>query len=332
MFGQAKNDKQIEDYLLGQLDEAEQCQVELKFLKNAEFLDTLRAAEDDLIDDYIGNELDDEERKRFEQVLSNAPHRVEKIRFAREFMRNLAEQLPTTATSDTRHAFWGIFNSLRNRNFQLRLANALAIALLLAGGLWFYIALRQTRSELAQLQQQKSFAEEQQKLFKQQAENDRARKKELEGELASEREQRIQQEEISGQNQGGSGSTGEQLTGSRSASTIASFVLSPGLTRGSDEPERLALPRGAQVMRLQLDLEAGDDYKTLRAELRTTGGNVVWSEGALQVIQAAGGRSVRLSLPTGLLQSGEYELTLRAATSPRTFEDIGYYYFSVLKK
>jgi hypothetical protein len=113
--------------------------------------------------------------------------------------------------------------------------------------------------------------------------------------------------------------------------SIATFVLSPGLTRGRDEPTRLVVKPSTKQMRLQLDLEAGDEYKSYRAELRTTGGNVVWSRAGLQAQSLGGGKAVVVGLSLIQLNSGEYELTLRAQTS-RGLEDIGYYYFSVLKR
>ena len=43
-------------------------------------------------------------------------------------------------------------------------------------------------------------------------------------------------------------------------------------------------------------------------------------------------RAIILNLPASILKAGEYELALKGVTDKGITEEIGYYYFDVLKK
>ena len=61
----------------------------------------------------------------------------------------------------------------------------------------------------------------------------------------------------------------------------------------------------------------------------------VVSFGASQNLRARsgrGGRFLTLNIPASILNTGEYELTLKGISGKEKVEDLGYYYFDVLKK
>lgn len=59
---------------------------------------------------------------------------------------------------------------------------------------------------------------------------------------------------------------------------------------------------------------------------------MVWAEDNLSARRGRAGQSVVLNLPASTLSAGEYELALKGVTDDGRTEDVGYYYFNVLKK
>ena len=329
MFTESAKDKEIDAYLLGNLPDSQVADVEIRLLKDADFLEEVRSAEDDLIDAYLGEELSSQEKQRFEEFFAAVPHRHEKITFARGLITILLENEVALSEQPARSGFSWI-SAFR---WPLQYATVALVLLLAVVSLLLFSSLRQTRQELERSIAEKGISDQEREALRQQNGTSRSRTEELSKQLEAEHKARLQQEQLAQQLQRESDQLRRQSgsAGSGSAS-IATFVLLPGFTRGSDEPTRLVIKPSIKLMRLQLDLEAGDDYKSYRAELRTTGGNVVWSREGLVAQSVGGGKAVVVSLPVVQLNSGEYELTLRARNSSRTLEDIGYYYFSVLKR
>ncbi|HEX7331248.1 MAG TPA: hypothetical protein VF290_07100 [Pyrinomonadaceae bacterium] len=73
-------------YLLGQLDEAEQEKIELQLLTDSSFGDEFDTVVDELTDQYVRNELTDDERKRADKYFFNTPVRQQKLEFAKELL------------------------------------------------------------------------------------------------------------------------------------------------------------------------------------------------------------------------------------------------------
>ena len=70
-------------YLLGQMSEAEEAGVERAYLGSDEALETLRAREDELIEEYLADALEPAERERFERLFLASPARLERLIFLR---------------------------------------------------------------------------------------------------------------------------------------------------------------------------------------------------------------------------------------------------------
>jgi CheY-like chemotaxis protein len=103
-------------YLLGDLTEEEQGQVEDRVFEDSEYLGALEAAEADLIDSYVRGELSRLER-RFECRFLTSPQRQSKVEFARalamldltmpvmggerafDLLRNIRPDVPVVAAS-----------------------------------------------------------------------------------------------------------------------------------------------------------------------------------------------------------------------------------------
>jgi CHAT domain-containing protein/tetratricopeptide (TPR) repeat protein len=86
-----KNHQQnsVKRYLLKQLSAAEQQEVELRLLSDDSFAAELDTAEEELIDEYLTQELSEDERVKFEQDFLTTPERHSKLRSAQAFKRYL---------------------------------------------------------------------------------------------------------------------------------------------------------------------------------------------------------------------------------------------------
>lgn len=79
-------DCQLVDYLLGLLPEEEVERLDEESIADDDIAARLTAVEDDLVDAYVTETLDERMRARFETVYLRSPHRREKVKFARRFL------------------------------------------------------------------------------------------------------------------------------------------------------------------------------------------------------------------------------------------------------
>lgn len=75
----------IKLYLLGQMGQEQQTQFEERLLTDKALYGELLISEDELLDQYLANELTTEEGTRFETHFLITPERQQKLRFARSF-------------------------------------------------------------------------------------------------------------------------------------------------------------------------------------------------------------------------------------------------------
>ena len=81
----------IKSYLLGQMLEPDESQIETRLLTDREFYDELSIVEDELIDQYLGGGLSDADRQSFESHFVSSSERKQKVRFARALKKHVAE-------------------------------------------------------------------------------------------------------------------------------------------------------------------------------------------------------------------------------------------------
>ena len=113
---------------------------------------------------------------------------------------------------------------------------------------------------------------------------------------------------------------------------LATFVLMPGRTRSAREPAQIAPPRNADTLRLQLNLDFDPAYASFKAELRTSAGDLLWSQDRLPARKTADDSSVSLTIPAALVTDGEYELLLQGHLRGDALEDAASYYFTVARR
>jgi hypothetical protein len=291
-------------YLLGNLTDEEQVQVEDRAFTDGDYLSALEDAEADLVDAYVRGELSDSDRRSFELRFLASPERRRKVEFARALATITSEadirESQVAERTSVRRAFWGW-----SPVFQF--AAGLAALVCVAGGAWLVSENAASRSRVATLEAERRGFETREQRLRQQLGEEQARAAAL-----------------AAQNR--------PPADADRAPLIASLVLVPGLPRAQTQVARLALSPSAQIARIEIQLEPRDDYPRFRAELRTKSGEEVLSRSNLERRKSGPGFVVAIDVPASALAAGDYEMALKGITADRTSQDVGYYYFAVQRR
>ena len=81
----------IRQYLLGQLGEEGQQDIEQRLLREDDLFQELEIAEEELIDEYVDQALSTAERKQFESYFRSTSERESKLEFATALHRYLSK-------------------------------------------------------------------------------------------------------------------------------------------------------------------------------------------------------------------------------------------------
>jgi hypothetical protein len=337
MSADLKSEKLIARYLLGELPEEQQVEIEDRAFGDQEFMASITAVENDLIDEYVRGEIPETDRRRFEARFLATESRRRRVEFARALTHLLDEtrvtERETRTVSDTRSSWRDALAAfIHGLNPAGRIALATATLILLIGGAWLITQTLTLRSQVNRLQAQQNAQQGAQQnngeRLAQQLQAERRHNEELLAQLNQEKQQRAQSDESLRRLT----ETVDQQPREAPRSIIASLVLLPGISRGATTQPKLILPPNASVARLQIGIEPEENYKSFGVELRTTGGRPVWMRDGLTVRSSRGGRSIRLTLPASALLPGEYELRLKGLPETGPAEDVGFYYFQVMKR
>ena len=320
-----KNETVIARYLLGELPEEQQVEIEDRAFADKKYLASITAVENDLIDEYVRNELSGAERQRFEKQFLASADRRKRVEFARALAGVISEEAaPKSAvvhdvkTSSWRESLYAFFNGLTPA---MKMAFVLAMPLLVIGSGYLFVETLRLRRELGEVQ---TAHQSQQSAQQQALELERRRNEELNAQLNQEKLQREQTDESLRE----LSETGDAVN-PPPRPVIASLTLLPGLARGGGDKPSLVLPDNARVVRLQIGIDPEELYKNFAVELLTLSGREVWTRENLTARNRGGARAVGLTLPATALKVGEYEVRLRGLKNDGGSEDVGFYYFNV---
>ena len=330
MAAELNNEKHIARYLLGDLTEEQQIEIEDRAFADKEYLALITAVENDLIDEYVKRELSDTDQRKFEGRFLASAERRKRVEFAKALARVpvAASALAPERTVVSEPARWSWRDSLyafiSGLNPAAKFAVVAAMLVLLVGGAWLLTETLRLRSQLTQLQAQNQARQNE---LQRQVDAERRRSEELNAQLTQEKQQREQSDESLRQ-------LSEKGTETNPAPRpiIASLVLLPGLSRGAGDKANLVMPEDARLVRLQIGIDPEEQYKTYAVEIHTVAGNRVWTRENLAARSRRGTRVVGLTLPATALKSGEYELKLSGINESGRAEDVGFYYFAVKKR
>jgi len=282
----------LKRYLLGRLDpETEELDNRL-MLGDPSVENDLGAAEDELIDAYLRGELSAEDTERFQEHFLRSAARREKLAFAESLHRYIEGELE--AEPEVRPS--------RESRFR----EALLEAKRWLSGLWEWSPSPAWSYALAGLLLVALIGGVWALTGKLRLEG---RLDELTAELA-----RLE----------------EEAAGTLS-SEIATVWLSPGLLRDLGAVERLILPPGPRLARVQLDIGV-DDYASYRAALHDATGDEIWTQSKLTAAVVGDKVAITVTLPSELLPRGDYSIRVNGVSSTGELELVGRYYFRVLKE
>src|SRR5690242_16171044 len=264
MAADLNNEKLIARYLLGDLPEEQQVAIEDRAFADKDYVALITAVENDLIDEYVRQELSPTERQQFERQFLASAERRKRVEFAKALARAPAVHEKTVVS--WRESLYAFISRL---NPAARFAVAAAMLLLIAGGAWLLTETLRLRSQLTQLQAQN---QARQKELQQQVEAERRRSEELNARLNQEKQQREQTDESLRQ----LSETGD-ATNPPPRPVIAALTLLPGLSRGDSDKATLIMPEDARLVRLQIGIDPEEPDKTFAVELSTTAGRQVWT-------------------------------------------------------
>jgi hypothetical protein len=327
MAANPNNEKLIAQYLLGELPEEQQVEIEDRAFSDKEYLASITAVENDLIDEYVRNELSETQRRRFESRFLASAERRKRVAFAKAFA-GVTSAAPVVATAPRavvaetavswRESLEAFIRGLIPVRIP-RFAMGVAIVVLLGGSISLVGEMLRLRSQINTLQaENQSRQNEMQRQF----ESERRRSEELTARLNQEKQQREQTDESLRQ-------LSETAETPAPKPVIASLILLPGISRGAGDKPRLVLPEDARLVRLNIGIEPEEPYKTYAVELRTVSGRSVWNRENLTARERRGARAIGVTLPATAIKPGEYELRLKGVAEGGGTDDVGFYYFTV---
>jgi hypothetical protein len=348
-----EGDLTMRKYLLGELSQEEQSEVEERLFLDSEYFQRLQMFEDDLIDDYVYEELSPDEREKFDNYFLSNPERYESLRIAqalKKYTSSNPSSIPSVSSSGDASQtalskiaflpFWRVHNPA------LRLSMAAAMLLIALGGLWLIIRairpsgiLEPDHTQQAQEQQQAprspSDANRQdehraetkddvERLPEQpagQQNQDRpvvATKREKEAAQTSERRKQVRE---------------SRTPNGESSAQVYSFLLLPiGQVRDGGEVNKVDIPSNAGAVNLQLPLIEETNYTSYQAALNTLDDKSVQTWKGLKPTQAESGKIVSIRVPTKLLRQQAYKVRLSGLTANGSVRDIGSYTFQLSKR
>ena len=287
-----KDDQRITSYLLGELSEAEQAELERKYFDDATLVDRVIQVETQLLDAYARGQLSEQMRQRVARQYLAHPARRERLRFAGTLAAKLDDfgQEGLQGREGSKSRWPDAWTWWSGRAAQFSIAGA-TVLLMITGG-WLYLERIRLREELARVQ----MAREQ-------------RTREL---------QQLPTERPNG-------------AAARSSPAVVSLVFAIGSVRGLDDlPPTLEIPPGTEQVRLELNLKESD-YARYGIALHAVGGTEILSRQGLQPNRTASGWLLELTLPADRLAPGDYMLTLSGTTGDGARDEVSRSLFRVEK-
>jgi hypothetical protein len=345
MSKQTHNDQTLTRYLLGALPAAEVERLdELSFTDDG-FAEALDAAEKDLVDAYVQDELTGATLERFKSHYLASPLRRDKVKFARVFQlvaeKNVgAKSLETKAEAHDesvakRKDFWQRFSSgfLKTPRPALRWGAAFAsLALVVAVG-WLAFENARLRGQVSQTQaRSEEFGRREQEL-QSELEGRRSAGALTEQELARVREERerLEQELKQREAQAAQQRATAQRPSQPGRVGIASFILAPQM-RDAAQIREVSVPPDAGYVAMRLELEP-NDYSAYRVALiNQTGSQTFWRSGPLKARTSGDDKALSVRLRAGLLKPQTvYMLRVTGVSTAGSTEIVGDYPFRVVK-
>jgi hypothetical protein len=315
-------EERIVRYLMGELSEQEQVELEDRAFADQKVLQEILSVEQDLIDDYVSGDIPEEKRNGFETHFLASAERRKKFAFAKALAAVVNESRAPVFDVQTGPSWRTKLAAFFTRPVTAY-SFAAASLLLFVVGSWLVVDRIRLNSQLAQLRS----AQESQIAQVRQLEKDLANERLRNDELMANRGT-TSQETPTPETQPES----PQQPRTPTSPVVVALSLFPGISRGSNSVPQLSIAKDVSLVRMQIGIDPQENYRRYRVELSTEKGQRVLAQGNFAARVGSHGRSIALSVPANALGSGQYELALKGITENGTTEDVGFYYFDVVKK
>jgi hypothetical protein len=306
----SKNEQVLLRYLLGELSENEQEQIEQSYFTDEALFEHLGVVEDELIDNYVRNGLSTLQREQFEKNFLCSPERHGRVELA-EILQEFA------ARNSTRR----IASSLEKNPARPALAKLAsswlpmaAMVLLAIGSGLLLIDRSRLKSDLDSARNQREELEKEKIALQQQAAERDARNQALALEL--ERANDIAPREKSDRT---------------SSTSVVAILLTSGFSRGGADSQTLSISPSVQIVRLKLAVFE-DGQKRYKVFVKDVDGREVWNVTGLKALTSREGRTVELKLPAKKLAEKDYIVTLKEVASTGAEYTVAEYPLRVLRR
>jgi hypothetical protein len=325
MTEQTNKNLTMTQYLLGSLPAAETERLDELSVSDEEFAETLRAAENDLIDAYVQQELSGETLERFNSHYLKSPLRNDRVEFAQALkgwaQKNEVkghEEKPARTASDRSSSGVSILGLFTSPRLALQWGFAAAALVLLITAGWLVFENMRLRREVSQAHPQaESLGQVQQQLENELAVQ-RAANATTEQELARVRDERERLEQ----------ELNKRSARPETEGVVASLIL-PAPLRAAGQVPKLSIAPGTSLVATQLQLEAAD-YPAYRVSLiDPVNDHTLWRSGNLKPGTKA--KAIKVTFHADLLKPQNYILRVAGIPGKGDAEIVGDYPFKVVK-
>lgn len=325
-------ENKFKQYLLGDLPEAECEQFDELSIVDDEFAEQLCAAENDLLEAYVRNELCGETLQHFESHYLSTPIRRERVEMVRLLYlagsrMKVASKKISSIDSLPRP------QEIAQPSAELRYSRRLETGIrwgLIAATLLLVLSTGWLSFSNYRLHNQNQTIQEAYKVLKE-------REGQLNSQIAAQNSThkneglKLQEPRTSTEIRERTSGESQARTANIASSFISSILLLPQ-TRGISQIPSVSLFEKTKWVQLQLQLES-DDYPQYQISIKDLGNNqFVWQSEALKSALAGRDRVVSVQLPATSLEPRNYAAELTGLSTRSTKESISSYVFKVIRK
>lgn len=303
------------EYLLGTLSDEESVRLEKEFFSADKAFEEVEIAEDELIDEYLGDDLSRAERDQFQKHLLGKSQITEKIEFAK-LLRQASQAAAPRSIKPEPVSWW--ISLVAFFSTPQRLGGAFAVlALVVAGGFLFADWLR--------------LRDESRRLVAERAELQRQNDS-LEGQLQTEKRQLTDER----QSVEALGTRLEEALNNLpdradAVALLTPLFLYPGGSRSSGGSNDLIVPSKLSIVRLQLALES-NDYPRYTAVVSKVEGPVAFRKTNLKPATKQSISVIDLRFPSTVLSNGDYIVNVDGVRPPGDSTFVATYNFRAVNK
>ncbi len=300
--------KKYRSYLFGELDPAERDEFERILFADAGVADELDEFENELVDAFVRDEMPASERTRFDQAYLNSPSRIARVELARGIA---AKTMPVGINPAVESV--GFLDQVRGffSGFGMAATGAAAALLITAGAIW-YLSM-QPVDELA---------------ITVPVENINSPLPDIPATGTNDEPPTTPDKANGAKETNGSNARANKNNGQTEPPRIFALTLFPS-TRSSG-PQTSSVPSGTGSVRLTIVHDNKEPFDRYRVVVKDGSGSVV-ATNTIRLTANSVEKPVAVTIPSGRLQRGKFEVALSGVRNDGATEEIGFYSFRVEK-